>query len=84
MFVHYNPQWSYEREWVYNGARLQESPIVFAHDKGVEKDRELLDEFGGRKLWRLELGPRDDDVKLEPYTALAEAGPLPQRHQASR
>jgi len=84
VFVHYNPQWSYEREWVYNGARLQESPIVFAHDKGVEKDRELLDEFGGRKLWRLELGPRDDDVKLEPYTALAEAGPLPQRHQASR
>lgn len=71
IFVRYQPGWDYLSEWVYNCARLSECPIVFAHDLGTEKDRELLPEFAGRKVWRLETGPALNQTKLKPFMELA-------------
>lgn len=70
VFVEYDPGWSFYRDWVYNGASLDDSPVVFAHDMGVEKDRELLPQFANRTVWYLRAGPEPSNVELEPYTAL--------------
>ena len=71
VFIQYQPGWNIHSEWVYNCARLSECPIVFAHDLGAEKDRELLPEFAGRKVWRLQAGPASNQLKLERFLELA-------------
>ncbi len=59
--VSYSPWHNEHDEWVYNGADLDEAPIVWARDMGPEENRRLLEYYAGRKTWQLyadELPPR--------------------------
>ena len=54
------------REWVYNRADIAHARIIWARDLGPECDRQLVREYGGRRVWVVE--PDADPVQLEPYT----------------
>jgi len=45
-------QWE---QWVYNRAELDLAPVVWAHDLGDERNRQLLQYFQGRQVWYLDL-----------------------------
>jgi len=62
--VKYAPDFDLDREWVFNGAAIDGSKIVWARDMGAEKNQELLDYYRGRKFWIIEA---DGSAKLEPY-----------------
>jgi hypothetical protein len=70
VFVDYSENWDPVREWVYNGADLDASPVIFAHLLSPCENRNLLDHFPGRKTWLVRLGPKVPDVRLEPYDPL--------------
>ena len=67
VFVDYSENWDAVREWVYNGADLDASPVIFAHLRSPRDNRDLLDHFPGRKTWLVHLGPSPNDVSLERY-----------------
>jgi hypothetical protein len=54
IIVRYSPEHNGHAEWVYNGADIDGSTIVWARDMGSEKNRELIDYFSDRKTWLLE------------------------------
>jgi hypothetical protein len=64
VLVRYAPDFDLDREWVFNGADIDGSKIVWARDMGAEKNQELLDYYRGRKFWMIEA---DGSAKLEPY-----------------
>lgn len=65
ILVRYTPAHSPHDEWVYNDADIDGSPVVWAHDMGEKKNRELLDYFKDRQVWLLE--PDIDPAALKPY-----------------
>ncbi|HZI80632.1 MAG TPA: hypothetical protein VFD69_14015 [Vicinamibacterales bacterium] len=65
VLVRYSPQHSLHLDWVRNGADIDGSPIVWAHDLGEAQDRELISYYQGRKVWLFE--PDSDPVRLAPY-----------------
>ena len=67
VFVNYRDGWNMAHNWVYNGADLDSTPVLFAHDLGAAKDRALAGQYRTRVAWRLTLGPRDADVHLERF-----------------
>jgi len=54
-------------EWVYNGANLEDAPVIWARDLGEKKDRALLEHYKGRKAWILN---PDRDVERKPDGSL--------------
>jgi hypothetical protein len=71
VIVHYLPGHSATDEWVYNGADIDGSKVVFARDMGVEKNRELVNYFQNRRVWLLVLGPAAGG--LAPYSEVLDA-----------
>ena len=67
VFVDYSENWDAVHEWVYNGADLDASPVIFAHLRSTRENRDLLNHFPGRKTWLVRLGPKVTDVRLELY-----------------
>jgi len=51
VFVQYGPRHDVDREWVYNDANIDHSPIVWARDMGPQQNQELIHYFRDRKLW---------------------------------
>jgi hypothetical protein len=71
VLVDYADDWSTSApngEWVYNGADLQSSQVLFAHLRSDPENRQLLDAYPGRTGWLLRLGPEPAAMHLEPYT----------------
>jgi hypothetical protein len=64
VLVSYAPDFDLDREWVYNGADIDGQKIIWARDMGMEKNRELLDYYRGRKFWTVEAG---GSTELKPY-----------------
>jgi hypothetical protein len=64
VLVKYAADFDLDREWVFNGANIDEQKIVWARDMGAEKNQELLDYYPGRKFWIVEA---DGSARLEPY-----------------
>lgn len=64
--------WAPNGEWVYNGADLASSTVLFAHLRGDRENQQLFHAYPGRTAWLLRLGPDPSAVHLEPYTS---AGP---------
>jgi hypothetical protein len=63
-----SPDWDTLVEWVYNGANIDRHPVVFAHDLGAAKNRELLEYYRDRTVWLLTFDPNDPDkLLLNPY-----------------
>ncbi len=52
VFVHYEPQHIFQQEWVWNGADIDASRIVFARDLGAQENEKLIRYYPGRRvLW---------------------------------
>lgn len=64
VFVRWSPAKPMPGPWVANGAHMDQSRIIWAHDRGAE-NRELMQSFPGRHFWLLE----DDGhgVRVTPY-----------------
>jgi len=65
VIVRYGPEHPPQHEWVYNEADIDNSPVIWARDMGMDQNRELLYYFEGRRVWLLEVnsGPPE----LAPY-----------------
>ena len=65
VLVRYGAHHDVDREWVWNRASIDSAKIVWARDLGEVQNRELLEYFKNRQVWRI-----DGDVPdpwLEPY-----------------
>jgi hypothetical protein len=54
VIVHYAPDHSPNQEWVYNGADIDGSKIVWAREMDTASDARLLDYFKDREVWLLQ------------------------------
>lgn len=53
VLVEYGKGHDVNQEWVYNRADIDRSRIVWARGMGAERDRELLEYYPDRQVWRL-------------------------------
>lgn len=67
VIVRYGPNHVMNYEWVYNRADVDSSPVVWAHDLGAARNRELIAFYPDRKVSLLEVGFEGPPV-LKPYT----------------
>ena len=65
VLVHYKPDHNALIDWVYNGADIDGSKVVWARDMGAAGNEELIRYYKDRRVWLLEA----DDIppKLLPY-----------------
>ena len=54
MMVRYRPDHVPVTEWVFNGADIDHSKIVWARDMGPQQNLELIRYFKDRKVWLIE------------------------------
>jgi hypothetical protein len=66
VIVRYSADHPAHREWVFNAADIDGSPIVWARDRG-EENRRLREYFTGRRFWLLE--PDAKPYRLTPLDA---------------
>jgi hypothetical protein len=65
VIVRYGPRHNVHEEWVYNGADIDGSPIVWARGMSVAEDRKLIEYFGGYQPWLLNVD--EYEPVPEPY-----------------
>ena len=70
------PAWEPNTEWVYNGADLNATQVLFAHLRSDAENRELMSDYKDRAAWRVKVGPAPSDVTWEPYAKQPEASAL--------
>ncbi len=66
IFVHYMSFHSPHEEWVYNGADIDGSKIVWANSMSTQEDAELRSYFHDRQAWIVE--PDTDPTGLLPFS----------------
>ena len=71
VFVSYGPRHLGHDEWVYNGADLAGTPVLWARSLGPTADAALARDFPARRVWRLHVDDRFARPELEPAPALA-------------
>jgi hypothetical protein len=67
VFVEYAQGWDFEHEWVYNGADLAATRVLFAHSLSDRENCELMERYPGRTAWLVHLGPQPRDMRVERY-----------------
>jgi hypothetical protein len=67
ILVRYSPQHDLKIEWVYNGADIDGSKVVWSRDMGARDNQELLQYFSDRTAWVLEA----DETPPKLYSYLA-------------
>lgn len=67
VFVRYGPLHVASDEWVYNGADLATTKVLFARDLGEEANRRLLDMEASRNAWRLDVDFPGEPARLRSY-----------------
>jgi len=65
VIVRYSAEHNGHAEWVYNGADIDGSAVVWARDMGKDRNRKLTDYFSGRRVWLLEADSQP--AHLVPY-----------------
>jgi hypothetical protein len=73
LIVRYSPLHDSGDEWVYNGADIDGSPVVWAREMDQRSNLELIQYFGGRKVWLVE--PDAQPVRVTEYDPAAEVDP---------
>ncbi len=68
VIVHYRPDHDILREWVFNGADINGSKVVWARDMGAAQNKEVVAYFKDRRVWSLE--PDEKPPKLSPYSSI--------------
>jgi len=53
VIVDYGPHHDVDWEWVWNGADIDGSKVVWARDMGTPANKELVDYFKNRRVWQL-------------------------------
>ena len=66
VLVRYRPDHEILEEWVYNGADIDGSKIVWARDMGAQANQELIDYYPERKVWLIE--PDEKPVRVTEYS----------------
>ncbi len=81
MIVRYKRAHPPFEEWVYNGADIDHSKVIWAREMSPSENAELLGRFSRRCAWLLE----GDEIppRLSPYKDLAK-NPLPQDATCNR
>lgn len=64
VIVRYGPKHSFHHEWVYNGADIDGSEVVWAHDLGPAKNANLMSYFRDRAVWLLEVSDDSTEDRL--------------------
>jgi hypothetical protein len=67
ILVRYRADHEVLEEWVYNGADIDGSKIVWARDMGPRANKELIRYYPDRKVWLVE--PDEKPVRMTPYAA---------------
>lgn len=66
VFVRYQyPEHNLDNEWVFNGANLDQTPVVWARELDPKSNRLLMKRFAGRKVWLGE--PDTKPPRILPY-----------------
>ena len=65
VMVRYTPQHDATDEWVYNGADIDGSQVIWSREMGPLRDGGLLRYFAGRRIWLAE--PDADPPRISPY-----------------
>jgi hypothetical protein len=74
VMVHYSSRHSPDQEWVYNGADVDQSKVVWAREIDAKSDAQLIDYFKDREVWLLNADSYPQRVR--PYAAdLSECRP---------
>jgi hypothetical protein len=71
LLVRYSPQHDPRGNWVFNGADIDGSKVVWANDMGPRQNLELISYFKGRKVWLVE--PDTVPVKISDYNDVVDA-----------
>lgn len=69
VIVSYSPSHNLYEEWVGNGAEPDSEPIIWARDMGSARNRELIEYYDHRHIWRLfadEVPPRLEHYEENP------------------
>jgi hypothetical protein len=64
VIVHYGPGHDFYEEWVENRADLQGAQVVWARERSLEENCQLIASYSGRTVWLLDA----DHDQLEKYT----------------
>jgi hypothetical protein len=64
ILVRYGAGHAPESDWVYNDADIDGAKVVWARDMGERNNRELLQYFRNRKVWKVD--PDEVPLRLEP------------------
>jgi len=81
VLVRYKPDHDPMAEWVYNGADIDGSKVVWARDMGATANEELIRYYKNRRIWLLEAD--DTPPSLSPYPS-AEQLPFPATGEPER
>jgi hypothetical protein len=73
VIVHYSPDHDYRMDWVYNGADIDGSKVVWARDMGPAKNEELLRYYRDRRVWIME--PDAKPPRLSEYPTASSTSP---------
>ena len=72
VIVHYTPEHDDVLDWVFNGADIDASKIVWAYDMGAERNKELIEYYSDRTVWLAE--PDIEPHRLTRYSPEALPG----------
>lgn len=67
VIVHYSPRHSPDQEWVYNGADIDTSKVVWAREMDEKSDAQLIGYFKDREVWLLNADSKPQ--RVQPYDA---------------
>jgi hypothetical protein len=73
VIVRYTPNHYPLDEWVYNGADIDNSKVVWAREMDAADNKELIDYYRDRKVWLVE--PDLQPATVSPYPSSAQPNP---------